>query len=186
MSDNATHGSGPRPDLRPRSRVSGPVGEGPRPPSRPRLCRRASERRSMRVGNALDLPNERIRGWLEDMIPDPVQRSTRRSITAGSIPNLTARPPPRSSSNACARPRGRELSPSGRLHVPAVTPGERVTSRMRAAEIIAAFDPCRRPETPTCHGSVMLVLSATVPYRCPSTATIMVGVSSRWVLRQFW
>ena len=27
----------------------------------------------IRVGNALDLPNERVRGWLNDVIPDPVR-----------------------------------------------------------------------------------------------------------------
>ena len=27
----------------------------------------------VRVGNALDLPNERVRGWLNDAIPDPVR-----------------------------------------------------------------------------------------------------------------
>jgi len=71
----------------------------------------------VRVGNALDLPNERIRGWLEDMIPDPVRAINTAidhgwldpdpdSETAAALVELLAR----TSSRAGASPR-RATSP---------------------------------------------------------------------------
>jgi len=133
MSDNATHGSGPRPDLQ-RSRVSGPVGEGPRPPSRPRLCRRASERRSS-ARRQRPRPPKRTHPWVarrHDPRPGPSDQHGDRSRLARSRP-WTARPPPRSSS--CSRTSSR-AEHRREDYVPAVTPGERVS----AAEIRRAFE----------------------------------------------
>jgi len=51
-----------------------------------------------RVGNALDLPPSRVRGWLNDGMPDPV-RGIQTAIDHGWLdPSRAARPPPRSSS----------------------------------------------------------------------------------------
>jgi len=88
----------------------------------------------VRVGNALDLPNERIRGWLEDMIPDPV-RAINTAIDHGWLD-----PDPDSETAAALVELLAHVLAGGSIaaksYVPAVTPGERVS----AAEIRRAFE----------------------------------------------
>ena len=117
----------------------------------------------VRVGNTLDLPNERIRGWLEDMIPDPV-RAINTAIDHGWID-----PDPDSETAAALVELLAHVLAGGSIaaksYVPAVTPGERVN----AAEIRRAFErvdietksrnadaPGRATEiVPTCNGTIL-------------------------------
>jgi len=128
----------------------------------------------VRVGNALDLPNERIRGWLEDMIPDPV-RAINTAIDHGWLD-----PDPDSETAAALVELLAHVLAGGSIaaksYVPAVTPGERVS----AAEIRRAFEraSASRPALAT------TTIPAARPRSCPpATGRSSVGVSSRWVLR---
>jgi len=117
----------------------------------------------VRVGNALDLPNERVRGWLEGTVPDPV-RAIDAAIDRGWLD-----PDPDSETAAALVDLLAHVLAGGSIpvdnYLPAVTPGERVN----AAEIRAAFErvgvetrtrnadtPGRATEiVPTCDGTVL-------------------------------
>ncbi|WP_435074022.1 hypothetical protein [Halorubrum sp. HHNYT27] len=88
----------------------------------------------MRVGNALDLPNERVRGWLKDAIPDPV-----RAINTATEHGWLDPDPDGETAAALVELLAHVLaggSVSATSYVPAVAPGERVD----AAEIRRAFE----------------------------------------------
>ncbi|ELZ47428.1 hypothetical protein C463_02676 [Halorubrum californiense DSM 19288] len=117
----------------------------------------------VRVGRALDLPAERVRGWLDDAVPDPV-----RGIDTAADRGWLDPGPEGEAAAALVELLAHVLAggsiPAGN-YVPAVTPGERV----RAAEIRAAFErvgaetrtrnadaPGRAVEVvPTCDGTVL-------------------------------
>ena len=117
----------------------------------------------VRVGRALDLPAERVRGWLKDVVPDPV-RGINIAIDRGWLD-----PPPDSEMAAALLELLAHVLAGGsisvRNYVPAVTPGERVS----AEEIRDAFErvgvetrtrnadtPGRATEiVPTCDGTVL-------------------------------
>lgn len=88
----------------------------------------------VRVGRVLDLPAERVRGWLKDAVPDPV-RGVNTAIDRGWLD-----PDPDSETvTALVELLAHVLaggSISSENYVPAVTPGERVS----AEEISDAFD----------------------------------------------
>ena len=88
----------------------------------------------VRVGNALDLPNERVRGWLEGTVPDPV-----RAIDAAIDRGWLDPDPEGEAAAALVALIAHVLaggSVSAESYVPAVTPGERVD----AVEIRRAFE----------------------------------------------
>ncbi|MYL68341.1 hypothetical protein [Halorubrum distributum] len=117
----------------------------------------------VRVGRALDLPAERVRGWLEDAVPDPV-----RGIDTATDRGWLDPDPDGETAAALVDLLAHVLAggsiPTGN-YVPAVTPGNRVD----AAEIRAAFErvgvetrtrnadtPGRATEVvPTCDGTVL-------------------------------
>ena len=88
----------------------------------------------VRVGRALDLPDERVRGWLKDVVPDPV-RGINTAIDRGWLD-----PDPDSETAAALVDLLAHVLAGGSIpagnYVPAVTPG----SRVDAAEIRDAFE----------------------------------------------
>ena len=117
----------------------------------------------VRVGRVLDLPSGRVRGWLEDTVPDPV-RGINAAIDRGWLD-----PDPDSETAAALVELLAHVLAGGsitaRNHSPGVAPGERVG----AEEIRDAFEragvetrtrnadaPGRAPEiVPTCDGTVL-------------------------------
>ena len=88
----------------------------------------------VRVGNALELPNERVRGWLNDVVPDPV-----RAINTASDHGWLDPDPHGETAAALVAVLAHVLaggSIAAKNYVPAVTPGARVG----AAEIRRAFE----------------------------------------------
>lgn len=88
----------------------------------------------VRVGNELNLPNERVRGWLKDAVPDPV-RAINTAIDHGWL-----NPEPEGETAAALVELLAHVLAGGSIsvksYVPAVTPGARVA----AAEIHHAFE----------------------------------------------
>lgn len=117
----------------------------------------------VRVGRALDLPAERVRGWLDDAVPDPV-----RGINS-AVDRSWLDPDPAGETAAALVDLLAHVLAGGSIpvgnYVPAVTPSERVS----AAEIRTAFErvgvetrtrnadaPGRAAEVvPTCDGTVL-------------------------------
>jgi len=117
----------------------------------------------VRVGNALELPNERVRGWLKDVVPDPV-RGINTAIDHGWLD-----PDPDGETAAALVELLAHVLAGGSItaksYAPAVTPGKRVN----AAEIRRSFErtgvetksrnsdaPNRATEiVPTCDGTVL-------------------------------
>ena len=117
----------------------------------------------VRVGRALDLPAERVRGWLDDTVPNPV-----RGINAAIDRGWLGQEPDSETAAALVELLAHILAggsiPAGN-YVPAVAPGERVP----AAEIRDAFErvgvetrtrhadtPNRATEiVPTCDGTIL-------------------------------
>ena len=132
----------------------------------------------VRVGNALDLPNERVRGWLKDATPGPV-RAINTAVDRGWLD-----PDPDGETAAALVELLAHVLAGGSVsatsYVPAVTPGERVD----APEIRRAFErvgvetkrrnagaPGRATEVvPTCDGTVL--------GRCLVTMGVPTGVKT--------
>ena len=117
----------------------------------------------VRVGRALDLPAERVRGWLEDAVPDPV-RGINIAIDRGWLDPAPDGETAAALVELLAHVLAGGSIPAGN-YVPAVTPGERVS----AGEIRGALErvgvetrtrnagtPGRATEiVPTCDGTVL-------------------------------
>ncbi|OYR81293.1 hypothetical protein DJ72_11140, partial [Halorubrum distributum] len=88
----------------------------------------------VRVGRALDLPAERVRGWLEDTVPDPV-RGINTAIDRGWLDPDSDSEMAAALVELLAHVLAGGSIPAGN-YLPAVTPGERVS----VAEIRAAFE----------------------------------------------
>lgn len=121
----------------------------------------------VRVGRALDLPAERVRGWLDDAVPDPV-RGIEAAIDRGWLD-----PDPTGETAAALVELLAHVLAGGSIpagnYVPAVTPG----SRVGAAEIRDAFERVgvetrtRNADAPDHATEVVSTCDGTVLGRCP-------------------
>ena len=132
----------------------------------------------VRVGRALDLPSERVRGWLEDAVPDPV-RGINTAIDHGWLD-----PDPESETAAALVELLGHVLAGGSIpvgnYVPAVTPGKRVP----AEELRDAFERtgvetrARHADTPNRATEVVPTYDGTVLGRCLVAMGVPMGVKT--------
>ena len=130
------------------------------------------------VGNALQLPNERVRGWLNDVVPDPV-----RAINTASDHGWLDPDPHGETAAALVELLAHVLaggSIAAKNYVPAVTPGARVD----AAEIRRAFERVgvetkrRNADVPGRATEIVPTRDGTVLGRCLVTMGAPTGVKT--------
>ena len=130
------------------------------------------------VGNALELPNERVRGWLNDVVPDPV-----RAINTASDHGWLDPDPHGETAAALVELLAHVLaggSIAAKNYVPAVTPGARVD----AAEIRRAFERVgvetnrRNADVPGRATEIVPTRDGTVLGRCLVTMGAPTGVKT--------
>ncbi|KOX96964.1 MULTISPECIES: hypothetical protein [Halorubrum] len=120
----------------------------------------------VRTGRALDLPAGRVRGWLKDVVPDPV-RGINVAIDRGWLD-----PPPDSEMAAALLELLAHVLAGGsisvRNYVPAVTPGERISAEeiRDAFERVGVETRTRNADTPERATEIVPTRDGTVLGRC--------------------
>ncbi|OYR80254.1 hypothetical protein DJ71_15270 [Halorubrum sp. E3] len=132
----------------------------------------------VRVGNALDLPNERVRGWLKDMVPDPL-RAINTAIDHGWLD-----PDPDGETAAALVELLAHVLAGGSItaknHVPAVTPGKRVDAAeiRRSFERVGVETKSRNKDSPGRAIEIVPTCDGTVLGRCLATMGVPTGVKT--------
>ena len=132
----------------------------------------------VRVGNALDLPNERVRGWLKDTTPDPV-RAIDTAIDHGWLD-----PDPDSEIAAALVELLVHVLAGGSItaqnYVPAVAPGKRVDAIeiRRSFERVGVETKTRNADAPGRATEIVPTFDGTVLGRCLVTMGAPTGVKT--------